>query len=83
MADKLSRANIQLPRRVSAAARAAWDAWVPILALIPGLEHWNDDEKLDLVRMILAKGGRRDSDYLRLFDRHPRLGDALRQLTRA
>jgi hypothetical protein len=81
--DKAPRADIQLPRRVSTTARAAWVAWAPIVALIPGLEQWSDDQKHELVRIILAKGGRRDSDYLRLFDRHPKLGDALRQLTRA
>ena len=81
--DKGSRADIQLPRGVSTAARAAWAAWAPIIKLIPGLDQWNDDDKHELVRIILAKGGRRDSDYLRLFDRHPKLGDALRQVTRA
>ena len=81
--DKAPRADLQLPRRVSTAARAAWVAWAPIVALIPGLKQWSDEEKHELVRIILAKSGRRDSDYLRLFDRHPRLGDALRQLTRA
>jgi hypothetical protein len=81
--DKVSRAGLQMPRGASAAARAAWVAWVPIVALLPGLEQWSGDEKNELVRIILAKGGRRDSDYLTLFDRHPRLGDALRQLTRA
>ena len=78
-----SRAGLEPPRRASTAARAAWAAWDPIVRLIPGLEKWSDDEKHDLVRVILAKAGRRDSDYLRLFDRHPRIGDALRRLTRA
>lgn len=79
----LSRADTGALRRTSSAARSAWAAWAPIVALIPGLDRWNDEEKHELVRIILAKGGRRDSDYLRLFDRHPRLVDALRQLTRA
>ena len=81
--DKFSRAEIQLPRRVSAAARAAWVAWAPIVELIPGLDQWNDDEKRGLVRIIVAKAGRRDSDYLTLFERHAKFGAALRQMTRA
>ena len=81
--ERLSQAGIQLPRRASTAARTAWAAWLPIVALIPGLDQWSDDEKHDLVHLILAKGGRRDSDYLRFFDRHPKLGEALRRLTRA
>ena len=80
---ELSRIRLEVPRRLSAAAKAAWTAWVPIVALIPGLERWSADEKQELVRIILAKGGRRDSDYLKLFDRHTKLGKALRQVTRA
>ncbi|MGH9891694.1 MAG: hypothetical protein ACREA0_06875, partial [bacterium] len=60
----------------------AWENWAPIVALMPGLELWTDDEKLDLVKIILAKGGPRDTDYLRLFDRHLKLSDALRRQTR-
>ena len=74
---------LEAPRRAGAGAKAAWTAWVPIVALIPGLERWSADEKQELVRVILAKGGRRDSEYLKLFDRHSKLGDALRQVTRA
>jgi hypothetical protein len=79
----LSSAGLEALRRASPTGRAAWAAWASIVRLIPGLEKWSDDEKHALVRMILAKAGRRDSDYLRLFDRHPRIGDALRQLTGA
>lgn len=81
--DKFPPAALEAIRRGGPSGRAAWSAWAPIVRLMPGLEKWSDDEKHDLVRIVLAKAGRRDSDYLRLFDRHPRLGDALRQLTRA
>ena len=76
-------AAVEAVRRARPTAKAAWAAWVPIVPLIPGVELWSDDEKDGLVRVILAKGGRRDSDYLKLFDRHPKIGDALRLLTRA
>ncbi|MGH8957979.1 MAG: hypothetical protein ACRDVK_04815 [Acidimicrobiia bacterium] len=70
-------------RRATPPELRAWASWTPIVSLMPGLEQWTDDEKLDLVKIILAKGGPRDTDYLRLFDRHPKLGDALREQTGA
>jgi hypothetical protein len=69
--------------RATPAELRAWANWAPIVSLMPGVEQWTDHEKLELVKIILAKGGPRDTDYLRLFDRHPRLGDALREQTGA
>jgi hypothetical protein len=70
-------------RGAGAHARAAWERWAPVVAVLPGLDRWSEDEKSALARIIFAKGGRRDSDYLTLFDSHPRLGQALRRLTGA
>jgi hypothetical protein len=69
--------------RATPAELRAWASWAPIVSLIPGLDRWADQERLGLVKIILAKGGPRDIDYLRLFDRHPKLGDALREQTGA
>ncbi|HJU52556.1 MAG TPA: hypothetical protein VJ815_09505 [Acidimicrobiia bacterium] len=60
--------------------RKVWNSWAPIVELLPGFEDWSSDERRELVAVILAKAGRRDTDYLRLFNRHPRLGKALYQL---
>jgi hypothetical protein len=65
------------------AARRAWDRWAPVVTSLPGLEQWSADERSALARIVFAKGGRRDSDYLALFDAHPKLGPALRRLTGA
>jgi hypothetical protein len=50
---------------------------------LAGLAQWSADERSALAPVILAKAGRRDSDYLALFDAHPKLGAALRRLTGA
>ena len=71
-----------LPRRKNG-ARMAWDRWAPIVASLPGLAQWSADERSALARVIAAKGGRRDGDYLALFEAHPKLGPALRRLTGA
>jgi hypothetical protein len=70
-------------RRIGAGARAAWERWAPIVASLPGVGRWSADERRALARIVFAKGGRRDSDYLALFDAHPKLGPALRRLTGA
>jgi len=71
------------PSHANAAVHRAWKNWSTIVSLIPGIQRWSVAERSGLARIIAAKGGRRDSDYLALFDRHPKLGQALRQLTRA
>jgi hypothetical protein len=65
------------------ATRVAWERWAPIVANLPGLAQWSADERSALARVIDAKGGRRDGDYLVLFAAHPRLGSVLRRMTGA
>ncbi len=69
--------------RTPEVVHTAWVNWSPIVSILPGIKHWSREERVNLARVISAKGGRRDSDYLALFDKHPRLGPALRRLTRA
>lgn len=71
------------PTRATAAVHYAWKHWSAIVSLLPDIRHWSAADRRDLARIILAKGGRRDSDYLALFDSHPKLGRALRNFTRA
>jgi hypothetical protein len=66
-----------------AQARRAWEHWAPIVALLPGVSRWRTSERRALGRIISAKGGLRDGEYLARFDAHPRLGPALRRLTGA
>jgi hypothetical protein len=69
--------------KVRAAARVAWERWAPIVKSLPGLAQWSGDERGALARIIFAKGSRRESDYLALFDAHPKLAAALRRMTGA
>jgi hypothetical protein len=56
---------------------AAWRRWAPLVPLLPGLGRWSAAEKRALVEVIRAKGGRRESDFVRRFDAHARLRAAL------
>jgi len=60
----------------------AWERWAPLVDQLP-LTHWRREERAKLARIIAAKGGRSERDFLRQFDAHPRLARALLALTRA
>jgi hypothetical protein len=46
-----------------------------VLSLIPDLARWNEEEKMDVVKIVRAKAGADESKYLRLLQRHSRLRD--------
>jgi hypothetical protein len=75
--------RLAVPRVQSAHARQAWERWAPIVAALPGIARWRATERRALGRIISAKGGWRESDYLARFDAHPKLGSALRRFTGA
>ena len=60
--------------------RLAWERFSPVVVILPGVTHWSRDEKERLVQVARAKGGRRESDFVRLFDGHRRLRRAIRDL---
>jgi hypothetical protein len=60
-----------------AAERQAWRRWSPLVLTIPGLARWPLAERRALARIVRAKGARRESDFARAFDVHPRLTRAL------
>ena len=57
--------------------RLAWMRWGPLVASLPGLTRWSVAEKRDLVRIVRAKGGRQESDFVALFAAHRKLEQAL------
>ncbi len=67
-------------RRLSRGERIAWDRWSPLVLALPGVERWSGAEKRALAAVVRAKGGRRESDYVRLFDRHSKLRRAILRL---
>jgi hypothetical protein len=66
----------------SAAERAAFARWAPVVLLLPGIARWSAADRRALGAVIRAKGGRRESEYVRRFDAHPLLPAALARLAR-
>ena len=57
--------------------RLAWKRWSPLVVVLPRIERWSARDCRALVDVIRAKGGRRESEFLRRFDAHRRLRRAL------
>ena len=66
----------------SATERLWWLRWAPMIDALPGVLRWSTDERRALVAIVRAKGRRRERDYARLFDAHPRLVAAVLSLAR-
>jgi hypothetical protein len=60
--------------------RLAWERWGPLVAILPGIARWSPSERRALAGVVRAKGGRRESDFVRLFDRHRMLRRSMRRL---
>ncbi len=60
--------------------RLAWTRWAPLVLILPGVATWSAAERRALANVVRAKGGRRESDFVRLFDRHARLRRSLLRL---
>jgi hypothetical protein len=67
----------------NAGERLAFRRWAPLVSILPGLARWTAKEKRDLAAVIRAKGGRRESDFARLFDAHLKLRRAVAKLASA
>ena len=80
-AEVASEIGLRAWRKLPRDERRAVAWWGPLLRILPGLERWKRAERLALGRVVRAKGGRRESDYVRLFDEHRQLGRALVRLT--
>lgn len=66
--------------RLPRGERIAWDRWAPLVCMIPGIRRWSAKERRDLARVVRAKGGIYESDFVLRFDRHEKLGRAVRRL---
>jgi hypothetical protein len=53
--------------------RRAFEDLALVLALIPDLAHWTEDEKRDVMRIVRAKAGTDEARYVRLLQRHRKL----------
>ena len=50
------------------------------MLMLDGVERWPPADRRAFAAAVRAKGGRRESDYLRRFDAHTRLRRAVRRL---
>ena len=75
--------GVRSQRGWSAGERLAWRRWSPLVAALPEVARWSAADRRDLVGVIRAKGGRRESDFALRFDRHRRLREAVRRLALA
>jgi hypothetical protein len=55
----------------------AWIRLAPVVLLLSGVERWSAAEKRAAVAVLRAKGGRRESDFVRRFDAHTKLRRAM------
>ncbi|MCI0433422.1 MAG: hypothetical protein L0271_07220 [Gemmatimonadetes bacterium] len=78
--EAATRLGIRSFRGRSPGERLAWTRWAPLVTVLPGVEHWSQDDRRALVEVIRAKGGRRESDFVQRFDAHTALRRALRRL---
>lgn len=67
----------------TAGERLAYERWAPLVLLLPGVSRWPAADRAALVRVIRAKGGRRETRFVAAFDAHARLRRALVALARA
>jgi hypothetical protein len=66
--------------RWSAEERRAFERWAPLVLVLPEIERWSAAERAALAEVARAKGGRRESDFVRRFDEHARLRRAIAAL---
>jgi len=64
----------------SSAERQAFENWALVLALVPDLHRWSEQEKRGLVTMIRAQAGANEMRYLRLTQKLPRLREEVLRL---
>jgi hypothetical protein len=67
-------------RKLTPGERLAWERWSPLILVLPGVRTWSSRDRTAAASVIRAKGGRRESDFVRRFDRHRRLRAAVLEL---
>jgi hypothetical protein len=62
--------GVRSQRSWSAGEKLAWERWSPLILALPGIGRWGRAGKTALIEVVRAKGSRRESDYVALFDKH-------------
>ena len=63
-------------------SRLAWERWGPLVRALPGVERWPAPDRRALAAIVRAKWSGRESNFVRLSNRHARLRRALLALAR-
>ena len=70
--------GVRFLRGFSPGERLAWQRWSPLVVFaLPGVSRWSLADRRELARVIRAKGGRDESEFLARFAAHPKLGRTL------
>jgi hypothetical protein len=72
--------GVRSTRGWSRGEKLIWRRWSPLVLSLRGVARWPAAERRALARVVRAKGGRRESDYVRLFDGHRRMRRALARM---
>jgi hypothetical protein len=65
-------------RGFSTGERLAWKRWSPLVVFaLPGVSRWTQAERRELARVIRAKGGRDENEFIARFAAHRKLQRAL------
>ncbi|MDH3745207.1 MAG: hypothetical protein OES47_08915 [Acidobacteriota bacterium] len=80
--EAAKRLGLRSRRGFSAGERLAWSRWAPLVMTLPRVERWSEKNRRAMVEVGRAKGGRRESDFVRLFDRHRPLRRAVLELAK-
>jgi hypothetical protein len=65
-------------RGFSEGERLAWQRWSPLVVFaLPGVSRWSPAERRELARVIRAKGGCDENEFIARFAAHPKLERAL------
>ena len=83
LAEAAKLLGIRRPASLAVGARLALRRWAPLLALLPGVGRWPKKDLTALRAVVLAKGGRAESDFVAAFDGHRRLRKAVLLLARS
>ncbi len=66
--------------KLSRGERLAWERWAPLVDALPGVAKWSRAEKTALAKIIRAKGGPAESEFVELFNKHGKLRRAMLRL---
>jgi hypothetical protein len=70
---KVARSLNASPDEWNEDEQRAFSDWSLLLAMLPDLSRWSDDEKSSLVETVRAKAGALETRYLRLLQQQSRL----------